>query len=91
MKNFRMKATFTAVRFDPLDKPDDVEPRMFGKQKSLVVWYWTREEPFGQSSVHPGDWMVTDNYGNRSVVDDETFRMLYEEIPDVGEGGGSIH
>lgn len=88
MKTFRMKARFKAWRFDSMNPPKDVTPRMFGQDKAAIVWFWA---PLG--TVYPGkvvkngEWMLIDQYGNNSVVDDDEFRMLYEEIHDAGEGG----
>lgn len=88
MKTFRMKARFKAVRFDSSNPPKDVTARIFGNDKSIIVWFWSPSgTTYPGKTVNTGQWMLKDQYGNYSVVDDDEFRMLYEEIPDAGEGG----
>lgn len=87
MKTFKMKARFKAERFDSANPPKDVTPRMFGEQKQIVVWFWGKNDLWGSITVKNGEWMLIDQYENRSVVADEEFRMLYEEIPNAGESG----
>jgi len=82
-----MKNTFRAQRFDAKNPPKDVTPRMFGEFKQVIVWFWGKNDEWGGTTVKDGEWMMIDQYGNRSVVGDDEFRMLYEEIPDAGESG----
>lgn len=88
MKTFRMKTRYKARQFDPLDKPVDVECRLFGKDKHQAVYFWVAPDGVWEGKiVQPGDWMVIDEHGSRHVVADIAFRLLYEEASDAGEGG----
>lgn len=79
----------TAVRFDPESKlamPTDVNEIVTGGK---AEWYWRDRKSCMMYQIKPGDWLVTsDRGGYTTLLRDEVFREIYEEIPDAGEGGG---
>lgn len=76
-----------AVKFDPegvLPLPQGVIEIINGGKPE---WWWRNGDNY-MEKIKPGEWLVTSTHGHTLKYDQHTFEVLYEEIPDAGEGGG---